>query len=140
MTNYSQTDVERILTRALSQRAQGDSFTAKDLQEMAAELGISQKALEQAIAAEQPAEPTSKPTPKLDDKQLSHRAKVRQTGIQYLMIGTFLVLLNLFTAGRINWAVFPILGMGLDWGLKATTPLAESKHGYGKCCIPEKNP
>jgi hypothetical protein len=44
-----------------------------------------------------------------------------------LMIGVFLALINLFTAGRITWAVFPILGMSLGWGLKATTSVEEMK-------------
>lgn len=125
MTQYSQADVERILTRALSQRAQTETFTTPDLQEMASELGISQDVLEQAIYTDQPLEPT--PKPPLDEKHRKHRAKVRQIGIQYLMIGVFLALINLFTAGRITWAVFPILGMGLGWGLKATTSVEELK-------------
>ncbi|MFQ3613133.1 MAG: 2TM domain-containing protein [Cyanobacteriota bacterium] len=132
MTQYSQADVERILTRALSQRAQTETFTAQDLQEMASELGISQDVLEQAIHTEQPLESTPKPKPLLNEKHRKHRAKIRQTGIQYLMIGVFLALINLFTAGRITWAVFPILGMGLGWGLKATSSVEELKIGCKK--------
>lgn len=132
MRDYSQADVERILTRALSQRAQTETFTAQDLQEMAFELGISQDILEQAIHTDHPLEPTAPPKLQLDEKHRKHRAKIRQIGIQYLMTGIFLVLINLFTAGRITWAIFPILGMSLGWGLKATTPVEELKIGCKK--------
>ena len=117
---YSSEDVQQILAIAQNK----DTFSKAQLQEMAHELVIDDLALEQAIATWQ----TDK---EKQYKKRQHRQDFyRQQLLPYLAVNTFLVLLNVSTAGTITWAIYPLLiwGISLFFGscksVKKTLPVA----------------
>ncbi|MBF2014270.1 MAG: 2TM domain-containing protein [Rivularia sp. T60_A2020_040] len=107
--NYSSDDVQRILQLAMA-RKQQESFSEKQLSEMATELGISPELLESAKLE-------SLAQAKIQQKQQTRR-KIRLQGfkahlISFVAVNTFLVVLNLMTTPRYFWAIYPISGWGL---------------------------
>ncbi len=106
---YSSDDVQKILQLAMAHK-QEETFSSKQLSEMAVELGISPELLK---TAEQEWSIQAKSC-----KQQQARREIMRRGfkahlISFLAVNAFLVVLNLATTPRDFWAIYPISGWGL---------------------------
>lgn len=106
---YSSEDVQQILERAMTYRQQQE-FSRQQLEEMASELKISPDLLqlsEQEWLAEQEA---------IQNQQRLYTRKRREFKahvLVYLVVNSFLILLNLLTCPKDFWAIYPITGWGI---------------------------
>ena len=107
--NYSSEDTQQILQLAM-QRKQEESFSQKQLSDMAAELGISEELL-------QSAKQEWLTQAKVNRQKQAHHEQLRRGFrvhlISFLAVNTFLVVLNLMTTPRDFWAIYPLSGWGL---------------------------
>ncbi|BAY83287.1 hypothetical protein NIES267_27740 [Calothrix parasitica NIES-267] len=106
---YSSDDVQKILQLAMK-RKEEESFSGKQLSDMAAELGISSELLK---TAEQEWLIQAKAS-----KEQQARRKIMRRGfkahlISFVAVNVFLVILNLSTTPSDFWAIYPISGWGL---------------------------
>ncbi|MEM7713017.1 MAG: 2TM domain-containing protein [Cyanobacteria bacterium P01_A01_bin.68] len=106
---YSSDDVQKILQLAMK-RKEEESFSGKQLSDMAAELGISSELLK---TAEQEWLIQTKAS-----KEQQARRKIMRRGfkahlISFVAVNVFLVILNLSTTPSDFWAIYPISGWGL---------------------------
>ncbi|MDY6896629.1 MAG: 2TM domain-containing protein [Cyanobacteriota bacterium] len=106
---YSSDDVQKILQLAMT-RKQEESFSGKQLSEMAAELGISSELLE---TAQQEWLTQTKASKEQEARREILRRGFKAHLISFLAVNTFLVILNLTTTPRDFWAIYPISGWGL---------------------------
>ncbi len=114
---YSSDDVQKILQLAM-RRKQEESFSRKQLSEMATELGISSELLESA-------EEEWLTQAKLSKEQQARR-EIKRRGfrahlISFLAVNTFLIVLNLTTTPRDFWAIYPLSGWGLGLFIHSLT-------------------
>ncbi|MBD2609539.1 2TM domain-containing protein [Scytonema hofmannii FACHB-248] len=117
--SYRSEDVQQILQLAMTQKAEGRDFSRQELLEMAADLGISQEAI--AEAEKQLIHQSEKQRAKqvLSNMSNSRRRKFKTHLFLYLIINTFLVVIDVMTDGKLNWAYWPILGWGLGLAFDA---------------------
>jgi hypothetical protein len=106
---YSSDDVQKILTLAMA-RKQQESFSKKQLSEMAAELGISPELLK---TAEQEWLTQAEFWKEQQTRREIIRREFRANLISFLAVNTFLVVLNLATTPGNFWAIYPLSGWGL---------------------------
>lgn len=106
---YSSDDVQKILQLAMT-RKQQESFSEKQLSEMATELGISPELLK---TAEQEYSIQAKASKQKEARREMMRRGFKAHLISFLAVNTFLVVLNLTTTPRDFWAIYPISGWGL---------------------------
>ncbi|MEM7591430.1 MAG: 2TM domain-containing protein [Cyanobacteria bacterium P01_A01_bin.83] len=106
LKTYSNEAVQQILHEAII-IDQDNDISRSQLQEIAAEVGISAATLKKAETAW------------LERQEKSQRqAKRKQEFIRlhlipYVVVNVFLILLNLITTPQYFWSVYPILGWGL---------------------------
>ena len=106
---YSNEEVQQILREA-TMIQKDDYISPEQLNEIAAEVGISAETLQKAEKAWLERQ-------KASQKQAKKKKEfIRFHLIPYLVVSVFLVLLNLATTPRDFWSVYPILG----WGLAVT--------------------
>jgi hypothetical protein len=103
---YSSEEVQEILREATMLQKDND-ISQGQLQEIAAEVGISAETLEKAEKTWLQRRETSQKRAKRKN------AFIRFHLIPYLAVSVFLVLLNLATTPRYFWSIYPILGWGL---------------------------
>lgn len=125
---YSSDDVQKILQLAM-RRKQEESFSRKQLSEMATELGISSELLESA-------EEEWLTQAKLSKEQQTRR-EIKRRGfrahlISFLAVNTFLIVLNLTTTPRDFWAIYPLFGWGLGLFMHSLT-LNQVKENSHSC-------
>jgi len=106
---YSSDDVQKILQLAMT-RKEEESFSTKQLSEMAAELGISSDLLE---TAEQEWLTQTKARQEQQTRREILRRGFRANLISFVAVNAFLVILNLTTTPRDFWAIYPLSGWGL---------------------------
>lgn len=109
MMLYDSDDVQNILQIAMT-RSQDDRFSQMQLQEMAAELGITSDILKTAEK-----EWLNQREESLQKQKMTTR---RRRGfvahlLPFLIVNTFLIVLNLMTTPRIFWAIYPLSGWSL---------------------------
>ena len=113
---YPQDDVQQILQIAIARQAESEELTREQLLEIAAELGISSENLQ---AAEQEWQSRRKELLERQSFNEYRRGKWRQHLIQYLLVNSFLVLLNVLLAANHlpSWSLYVVLcwGLGLAW-------------------------
>lgn len=106
---YSADAVQQILQRAMAY-GDRDPFTADQLLEMAAELGIATDTLQQATQDWQlESAAMAKEAAAKGDRRRRYRAEVAT----YVGVNTVLIGINIATAGAITWAIYPLLGWGM---------------------------
>ncbi|MEL6163248.1 MAG: 2TM domain-containing protein [Cyanobacteria bacterium J06628_3] len=106
---YSSDDVQKILQLAMK-RKEEESFSRKQLSEMATELGISAELLK---TAEQEWLTQTKAS-----KEQKARREIVRKGFKahltsFVAVNVFLVIINLTTTPGYFWAIYPISGWGL---------------------------
>ncbi|MGB3642152.1 MAG: 2TM domain-containing protein [Rivularia sp. (in: cyanobacteria)] len=106
---YSSDDVQKILQLAMAHK-QEESFSEKQLSEMATELGISAELLK---TAEQEYSIQTKASKEKQARRQIMRREFKAHLISFLAVNTFLVVLNLTTTPGDFWAIYPISGWGL---------------------------
>lgn len=106
---YSSDDVQKILQLAMTQK-QEESFSGKQLSEMAAELGISSELLEKA---QQEWLTQTKASKEQQARRQILRRGFKAHLISYIAVNVFLVILNLTTTPCNFWAIYPLTGWGL---------------------------
>ncbi|MEO1430591.1 MAG: 2TM domain-containing protein [Cyanobacteria bacterium J06632_19] len=106
---YSSDDIQKILQIAMT-RKQEESFTQKQLSEMATELGISSELLE---GAEQEWLTQAKANEQQQARRQIMRREFKAHLISFVTVNTFLVILNLTTTPLDFWAIYPLSGWGL---------------------------
>ncbi|MGD1899298.1 MAG: 2TM domain-containing protein [Phormidesmis sp.] len=109
--DFSTEEVQQILTIAMGKEA----FSRTQLEEMASELSIDDAALSYAIDLW-----------KKEDVQRSQKRQQRQRFyreelLPYVVVNTFLVLLDIAIAGAITWSIYPLLGWGMGLLIGATS-------------------
>lgn len=103
---YSNEAVQEILREATTIQKDNE-ISQQQLQDIAAEVGISAQTLEKAKQAYLQKKEASQ-------KQAKRRSKfIRFHLMPYVAVSIFLILLNLVTTPRYFWSVYPILGWGL---------------------------
>lgn len=106
---YSSDDVQKILQLAMA-RKQEESFSKKQLSEMATELGISSELL---TTAEQEWLTQAKLRKEQQTRREIMRRGFKAHLTSFMAVNTFLVVLNLATTPGDFWAIYPFSGWGL---------------------------
>ena len=101
---YSIEQVQQILVQAMEQGEQ-EGFSRSQLQDMAADLGISVSALAQAEQTCQTL-PVSSVQPQ--------RQKFYQQLKTYAVVNIFLIAINITIEGTVNRAIYPLMVRGLE--------------------------
>jgi 2TM domain len=110
---YSQEDIQQILQIAFSRQVETGDFSREQLLEIAAELGISAQLLQ---SAEQEWLQQQGWQHKRQDFDRYRQHQLRKSGIKYLIVNSFLLILNGLTGFGFPWAVYVLIfwGMGLS--------------------------
>jgi hypothetical protein len=115
--SYSDEQVQQILKLALTRRSnQGDRLTRQQVNEIAAELGVSQTDF---LAAEQEwltSQVVDRERLEFDQYQKRH---FRDHAIKFGMVNLFLLGLDLLTSGGLDWSLIVLLSWGLGLALDA---------------------
>ncbi len=114
--SYHQEDIQQILNLAIARQANGGEFSREQLVEIAIELGISTDTL---LEAERDWQIQQGEQQKRSEFNLYQRGKLQKRVGKYLIVNSFLVGLNLISAGELSWSLYILLFWGLGLGLGA---------------------
>lgn len=115
--SYQQEDIQQILNLAIARQANdGGEFSREQLVEIAAELGISTDTLWEA---EQEWLVQQEQRQKHQAFNLYRRNQLKKRAGKYLIVNSFLVGLNLLTAGALSWSLYILLFWGVWLGVNA---------------------
>ena len=112
--SYDQEDIQQILQIAIARMAHDTEFSHEQLLEIAAELEISPECLE---AAEREWLAQQADIQKRQDFNAYRRGKFHKRFGNYVIVNSFLVLLNLVSAGELSWSLYVVLFWGLGLSL-----------------------
>ena len=112
--SYQQEDIQHILNIAIARQASSGEFSREQLVEIAAELGISTSTLQEA---EQEWLAQQKEGLKRQEFNCFRRRKLQKRFGKYVIVNSFLVCLNLLSAGEASWSLYILLFWGLGLGL-----------------------
>jgi hypothetical protein len=108
-SRYSQEDVQQILQRAIARQPRLGEFTRSQLEEMAAELGISPQELEEA---EREWRAWQQLTNQRREFQRYRQRQFYQLLGRYAIVNSFLVGLDWLSGGGLSWSLFILMGWG----------------------------
>ena len=111
--SYHQEDIQQILQIAIARQAYEGEFSREQLLEIAAELEISPECLQ---AAEREWLTQQVEIQKRQDFNTYRRGKLQKRVGNYVIVNSFLVLLNLVNAGELSWSLYILLFSGLGLG------------------------
>ena len=111
--SYHQEDIQQILQIAIARQAYEGEFSREQLLEIAAELEISPDCLQ---AAEREWLAQQVEIQKRQDFNTYRRGKLQKRVGNYVIVNSFLVLLNLVNAGELSWSLYILLFSGLGLG------------------------
>jgi len=111
--SYYQEDIQQILNIAIARQAHKGEFSREQLLEIAAELEISPECLQ---AAERDWLVQQSDIQKRQEFNVFRRGKLQKRFGNYLIVNSFLVLLNLVGAGELSWSLYILLFSGLGLG------------------------
>lgn len=122
---YSEEAARDILKRAVDMQVQERDFTETQLREMAEELGISETVLARAQQSWLAERETTEVRSATIAEQRAFEAEQRsdlQTHIGvFVLVNTFLFLLNLLTGPGTWWFIYPFLSWGLGLAIHVWT-------------------
>ncbi|EDX84457.1 hypothetical protein S7335_2154 [Synechococcus sp. PCC 7335] len=110
LRTFSSEDVQQILTIAMRR----DMSSEAQLNEMAKELSIDEATLNYAV------ESWTVQKAQQQKKQQRRQRFYRFELLPYLSTNTFLLILNVWIAGAVTWAIYPLLGWGLALAIRMT--------------------
>jgi hypothetical protein len=125
--SYHQEDIQQILQIAIRRQAYEGEFSREQLLEIAAELEISPECL-QVAEKEWLAQQTE--MQKRQDFNAYRRSKLKKQFGKYVIVNSFLVLLNLLSAGSLSWSLYILLFWGLGLGLNAWNTFQSQGEDY----------
>jgi hypothetical protein len=111
--SYHQEDIQQILNIAIARQVHNGEFSREQLLEIAAELEISPECLQ---AAERDWLVQQSGMQKRQEFNIYRRGKLQKRFGNYLIVNSFLVLLNLIGAGELSWSLYILLFSGLGLG------------------------
>ncbi|HEY9600928.1 MAG TPA: 2TM domain-containing protein [Allocoleopsis sp.] len=114
--SYQQEDIQQILNIAITRESNGGEFSREQLMEIADELGIS---AENLLEAEQEWLVQQEQRQKHREFNLYRHSQLKKCVGKYLIVNSFLVCLNVLTAGGLSWSLYILLFWGLGLGLNA---------------------
>lgn len=126
---YNQEDIQQILQLAIARQANDGEFSREQLLEIAAELDISPECLQ---LAEQDWQIKQGEIVKRQDFNIYRRKKLQKNAGNYVIVNSFLVLLNLINTGSLSWSLYVLLFWGLGLGLKAWNTYNTDNEEYEK--------
>ena len=112
--SYHQEDIQQILQIAIARQVHEGEFSREQLLEIAAELEISPACLQ---VAEQEWLAQQGLLQKRQAFNTYRRGKLRKRFGNYVIVNSFLLLLNLASAGALSWSLYVVLFWGLGLGL-----------------------
>ncbi|MBW4551234.1 MAG: 2TM domain-containing protein [Aphanocapsa sp. GSE-SYN-MK-11-07L] len=124
---YSQEDIQQILHIAIVQQVDTGEFSREQLLEIAAELGISPQLLQ---IAEQEWQQQQSLQRQRQDFDAYRQHQLRQSGIKFLIVNSFLVSLNILMGFGFPWSVYVLLCWGLGLSLKTWKVYASRGEDY----------
>ncbi len=124
---YTQEDIQQILHIAIAQQVDTGEFSREQLLEIAAELGISPQLLQ---IAEQEWQQQQSLQRQRQDFDTYRRHYLRQSGIKYLIVNSFLVGLNALMGFSTPWSLYVLLFWGLGLSLKTWKVYASRGEDY----------
>ena len=113
--SYSQEEVQQILYLAITRKADQGELSREQLWEIAAELDIDSESIQ---AAEEDWLNNRLLDRKRQEFDRYRRDQLKQKAIRYLIVNTFLVSLDLLTAGILSWSKFVLIIWGLGLSLE----------------------
>jgi hypothetical protein len=128
-SRYSQEDVQQILQRAIARQPRLGEFTRSQLEEMAAELGISPQELEEA---EREWRAWQQLTNQQREFQRYRRRQFYQLLGRYAIVNSFLVGLDWLSGGGLSWSLFILMGWGLAVALEGWSTCQTEGERYEK--------
>jgi hypothetical protein len=114
--SYHQEDIQQILNIAIARQVHNGEFSREQLLEIAAELEISPECLQ---AAEREWQIQHSGIQKRQEFNIYRRGKFQKRFGNYLIVNSFLVLLNLVSASELSWSLYILLFSGLGLGFDA---------------------
>jgi hypothetical protein len=112
--SYSQEEIQQILQIAIARQAYEGEFSHEQLLEIAAELEISPECLQLAECEWQS---QRREIQKRQAFNAYRRQKLQKHFGNYAIVNSFLVLLNVVSAGELSWSLYVLLFWGLGLGL-----------------------
>ncbi len=111
--SYHQEDIQQILNIAIARQVHNGEFSREQLLEIAAELEISPECLQ---VAEREWLVQQSGMQKRQEFNTYRRSKLQKRFGNYLIVNSFLGLLNLIGAGELSWSLYILLFSGLGLG------------------------
>ncbi len=112
--SYDQEDIQQILQIAIARQVHDAEFSHEQLLEIAAELEISPECLE---TAEREWLAQQSDNRKRQNFNAYRRGKLHKRFGNYMIVNSFLVMLNLVSTGALSWSLYVILFWGLGISL-----------------------
>lgn len=112
---YSQDDVQQILHLALNRQEQGGEMSRAQLLEIAHDLNISAENLQ---AAELEWNNRQGEFQQRQVFEIYRRSKLQKNAIQFSIVNSFMVLLNLVSTHELSWSLYILLAWGLGLALQ----------------------
>jgi len=125
--SYTQEDVQQILQLALASRNPNEELSRQELLEMAADLDIQGESLEAAEKAWLVQKNTEQKRLAFD---LYRKDRLKQKAIGFTIINSFLIALNILTAGTASWSLYILLLWGLKLSLDTWKTFQTRGDGY----------
>lgn len=127
--SYHQEDIQQILNIAIARQVHNGEFSREQLLEIAAELEISPECLQ---AAEREWLVQQSDVQKRQEFTRYRRGKLQKRFGNYLIVNSFLALLNLIGAGELSWSLYVLLFSGLGLGFDAWNTYLSHSEDYEK--------
>jgi hypothetical protein len=129
METYSEEQVDQILRYALAKRTNGQNLTKQQIYEIAADMGVSETDFLIAIQEWQSQQGINRERSEFD---LYKKKSLRTNVLKYAIVNSFLIAFNLFTAGNIGWAIYPLMFWGLGVALDTWVTYQSDSEEYAK--------
>ncbi len=113
---YDEEAVQQILRLAMMKQGQEGPMLRSQLVEIAEELGISEASLS---AAEEEWQVQTEEQQARQEFAVYRHHQLRQGIVRFIIINSFLVMLNVITTHRIDWVVYPVVIWGMAIALQA---------------------
>jgi hypothetical protein len=112
---YDREEIQQILHLAIARQAQDKEFSYDQIVEIAAELEISPEAIQ--LAETEWLSQTSE-RQKRQNFNIYRRKKLQKHFGNYVIVNSFLLVINFLSAGTISWALYILLFWGMPLTLK----------------------
>ena len=127
---YNEEQVAQILRHALNSRSSNpQQLSREQVYEIASELGVSRSDF---LAAEEKWRSQEIQNTELVKFDIYKQQKFRDGILKYAIVNGFLVSINLFSSGTVNWAVYPLMFWGIAIALDAWSTYQKDSSEYAK--------